>query len=97
MLKDKIGLFVIELMGNGISSRAVLKKGTLSFIEKSTIAGQCIYILDADRKVCNYAESGIWIENKLYTCNTEQNGRIMLPYIEGSRTSKAVLLHQGVA
>lgn len=38
-LKDKIGLFIIEFQGNGKMSRAVIKKGFLSLIHRSTAAG----------------------------------------------------------
>lgn len=38
-LAGKVGLFVVEFLGNGVSSRAVVKKGSLSLIHKSTSAG----------------------------------------------------------
>ena len=38
-LTGRVGLFIIEFVGNGKSSRAVIKKGSLSLIHKSTIAG----------------------------------------------------------
>jgi len=38
-LKDRVGLFIVELMGNGVSARAVIKKGSLSLVHRSTIAG----------------------------------------------------------
>ena len=38
-LDNRVGLFVIEFISNGFSSRAVIKKGSLSLITKSTIAG----------------------------------------------------------
>jgi len=38
-LKDKTGIFIIEMMGNGMSARAVIKKGSLSLVHRSTIAG----------------------------------------------------------
>ena len=80
-------------MGNGVCSRAIIKKGTLSYIEKPTIAGQCIYLLDCDRKVCCNAESGIWVDNSYYKCDISHNGKILIPYVESERAVKAVLLH----
>ena len=38
-LAGKVGLFIIEFLGNGVSSRAVVKKGSLSLIHRSTSAG----------------------------------------------------------
>jgi hypothetical protein len=48
-LTGKAGLFIIELIGNGTSARAVVKKGSLSLIHKSTVAGHYVTILDDDR------------------------------------------------
>jgi hypothetical protein len=45
-LNGKIGLFIVEFIGNGMSARAVIKKGSLSIIHKPTIAGHLAYILD---------------------------------------------------
>lgn len=46
-LTNKVGLFIVELIGNGVSARAVIKKGSLSFVHRSTVAGHLGYILDA--------------------------------------------------
>jgi hypothetical protein len=62
-LDDRIGLFVIEMISNGYSSRAVIKKGSLSLITKSTIAGQYCYILDENRLICTGDKTGMWYEN----------------------------------
>jgi len=35
-LKGKIGLFIIEIQGNGKMSRAIVKKGSLTLIHRST-------------------------------------------------------------
>lgn len=51
-LNDKVGLFIIEFLGNGRSARAVIKKGSLSLIHRSTIAGHMAYILDDDKQIC---------------------------------------------
>ncbi len=98
-LKNKMGLFVIELIGNGRSSRAILKIGTLSVITRPTVAGQVCYILDGERKVCSHESTGIWMDSQYFKASVERGGRIMVPYLPsgGSRTSKAILLHQGLA
>ena len=38
-LNNKVGLFIIDFQGNGRSARAVIKKGSLSLIHRSTEAG----------------------------------------------------------
>lgn len=46
-LKGKVGTFIVELFGNGIKSRAVIKKGSLTLVYRSTESGHIAYILDA--------------------------------------------------
>jgi hypothetical protein len=50
-LDNIMGLFVIEFISSGYSSRAVIKKGTLSTIYRPTVTGQIAYILDDDREI----------------------------------------------
>lgn len=51
-LNGRVGLFIVEFVGNGRSARAVIKKGSLSLIFRSTVAGHLLYILDDDKKIC---------------------------------------------
>ncbi len=51
-LNNRVGLFIVEFMGNGVSARAVIKKGSLSLVHRSTIAGHLAYVLDENKKVC---------------------------------------------
>lgn len=48
-LKGKVGLFIIEFQGNGLMSRAVIKKGSLSLIHRSTTSGHMAFIIDSER------------------------------------------------
>ena len=42
-------IFIVEFVGNGRSARAVVKKGSLSLIYKSTVAGHLATIIDDNR------------------------------------------------
>ena len=77
-LTGKVGLFIVEFVGNGMSARAVIKKGSLSLIHKSTIAGHQATILDDDRQVCKGKGTGLWIDNKFFAA--KQDGSIFIPY-----------------
>lgn len=51
-LKDRVGLFIVEFIGNGMSARAVIKKGSLSLVVTDyTVGGQLCYILDEKRQI----------------------------------------------
>jgi len=79
-LKDRVGLFIIEFIGNGVNARAIVKKGSLSLLHKPTVAGHLAYILDEDKKICKGANTGIQFDGKYYESNAEKNGRIFIPY-----------------
>lgn len=61
-LNNKIGLFIVELIGNGVSARAVIKKGSLSLVHRSTVAGHLAYILDAQKNICACDKTGVWFD-----------------------------------
>jgi hypothetical protein len=60
------GLYVIELIGNGLSSRAIVQKGNLSLIHKNTIAGHFAFILDENKKICKGKYTGLYFDNNFY-------------------------------
>jgi hypothetical protein len=61
-----VGLFIIELIGNGMSARAILKKGSLSLIHKVGVAGHIGYILDENRKICKGPKTGLYFQDEYY-------------------------------
>ena len=68
-LKGKVGLFIVQLEGIGKMSRAIIKKGSLTFIHRDTAAGHIGYIIDADRNICKSDKTGVWIDKKFYKCD----------------------------
>ena len=57
-LTGRVGLYIVEFIGNGMSARAVVKKGSLSLIHKPTIAGHLAYILDENKLICRGGGDG---------------------------------------
>jgi len=55
------GVFIIEFIGNGVTSRAIIKKGKLILRERLTVAGHVYNILDENLNICAGSRSGIWI------------------------------------
>ena len=79
-LNNRVGLFIVDFQGNGRSARAVIKKGSLSLIHRSTEAGHQAYIIDDNRAICKGADRvGLWFNNKWYESNPE-SGVIFIPY-----------------
>lgn len=96
-LDNWVGLYVIEFISNGYSSRAVIKKGTLSLISKSTIAGHICYILDEDRNICSGEKTGIFFDNNYFKADSDKEGRIIIPYEKYEKSGKAILIHNNFA
>lgn len=94
-LDNRVGLFVIECIGNGYSSRAVVKKGTLSLVSRATAAGHVAYILDEDRNICRGRKTGIWFDENLW--EADEAGRILIPYTKHARSGKSILIHDEFA
>lgn len=93
-LKGKKGLFVVELLGNGHLSRAIIKKGSLSLIYRSHSMCQVCFIIDENQNVVSSEDekTGLWLDNKFYPSNKKENGAIYIPYSKGSNSSKNVIL-----
>ncbi|CAI2372903.1 unnamed protein product [Moneuplotes crassus] len=95
-IKKKPGIYVIDFISNGISSRAVIKKGNLTLIRKDIREGHECYILDENREICKEASTAIWFSDNFY--KADDDGKILIPYCKDSNEySKAVLLSKGIS
>jgi hypothetical protein len=63
------------LIGNGITSRTIIEKGSLSLINKFTIAGKFAFILNEEKEICKGYYTGLYFDNNFYKSDPE-NGRI---------------------
>lgn len=50
------------MQGNGQNSRAIVKKGSLSFIHRETEAGHIGHIIDNDKNIVMSENTGVWIQ-----------------------------------
>ncbi|CDW90653.1 UNKNOWN [Stylonychia lemnae] len=96
-LTGKIGLFIVEFIGNGMSCRAVIKKGSLSLIHKPTVAGHMVYILDEKKQICNGPKTGIYFDGQYFKANEEQGGKIFISYGKSALESKAIVMNNDFA
>jgi len=84
------GVFVVEFIGGGISSRALVRKGRLRFVERAGSAGHVFTVLDEDLRPVR--DASIWMGGREYP--PEKGGEIALPYAERPKT-EAVVLRRG--
>ncbi|MHC5054430.1 MAG: hypothetical protein ACYTKD_06910 [Planctomycetota bacterium] len=88
---DRRGVFAVEFIGNGESSRALVKKGELRFLERSGLAGHVFTVLDERNRVLKGAT--LWMDGHEYAA--AKDGKITVPYTEKPCRQKIVLTHEG--
>ena len=70
------GVYVVDFIGNGVSSRALIRKGMLSFATEMTAAGPVFDVYDWENERVKNAQ--VWVDGNAYTA--DENGRIYLPF-----------------
>jgi len=84
------GIFVIEFIGGGISSRALIRKGRLRFVERVGAAGQVFTVLDEDARPLK--DASIWLGGREYAA--EKDGTIAIPF-SAQPARESILLRHG--
>lgn len=70
------GVWVVELIGGGKSSRAVIRKGELTLLNRMVGQGQELTVLDEEYQAMPGAS--IWMREREYVC--DEKGRVLLPF-----------------
>lgn len=73
---NKPGIYVVDFIGNGQSSRALIRKGHLKHLVRTTPAGQSFTILDEQGQQVKNAS--IWLAGHEYTAGDD--GQISVPF-----------------
>jgi hypothetical protein len=83
------GIFVIEFIGGGISSRALIRKGRLRFLERVGAAGHVFTILDEESRPLK--DSSIWLGGREYPA--DKDGTIAIPFSDRPGRETIILRH----
>ncbi|MDA7535466.1 hypothetical protein N8528_00720 [Akkermansiaceae bacterium] len=86
-LEKRRGLWVVEFIGGGKSSRAVIRKGALGILNKTISKGELITVLDEKHQPVKGA--GIWLGERRYDCDDQ--GRTILPFSNNPGTRSIVV------
>ena len=84
------GVWVVDLIGAGRSSRALIRKGKLRPQVTVTPAGQAVRVIDEAGKAVN--DATVWLSGKQY--KGDESGVILLPYAS-SPGRKPLVLERG--
>ena len=86
-LTGKRGVWVIELIGGGRSSRALIRKGGLHYLSRQGVGGTVLSILDeADQPVRG---ASAWLAGREY--KADKHGGITIPYSTSPGTRAMIL------
>ena len=87
-LKGQRGAWVIEFIGGGKSSRALVRKGQWSLLQHTGAAGDMITVLDETRQPVK--DAVVWLEGRKFTPD-EKTGYIIVPLTKQPGTKSIVL------
>jgi len=83
----KRGVYVVEFIGGGKSSRALIRKGRLHHLVRTSTAGHVFTVLDdANRKLPN---ATLWLSGREY--KADKDGVITVPFTNSPQTESVIL------
>ena len=85
------GVFVIDFIGGGKSSRALIRRGRLSMVGKTTVAGQLFHVFDHNNQ--HVKDGEVWIAGNRYEAN--QDGVIIVPFTNRPSNQVAIISADG--
>ncbi len=92
-LKGKRGVWVVEFIGNGISSRALIRKEKLQHLARPTAAGTAITVLTQENQPAKHP--AVWFGGRKY--EPEGDKPILLPFTNQPGRTPLVLTDGDVA
>ncbi|MEP6670826.1 MAG: hypothetical protein ABJF10_16835 [Chthoniobacter sp.] len=87
-LKGQRGAWVIEFIGGGKSSRALVRKGQWSLQQRTGAAGDMITVLDEIRQPVK--DAVVWLDGRKYAPD-EKTGYILVPFAQQPGPSPIIL------
>lgn len=88
---NKAGVYVIDFIGNGQSSRVLVRKGKLRHLVRTSTAGHVFTVLDEQNR--HLKDAKIWLAGQEYLADKE--GRITVPFSATPGQAPVVLTHGG--
>ncbi len=101
---NKPGTYVVDFIGNGTSSRVVIRKGRLQYVVRTAAAGLIFNVLDEQRQIV--PDATLWLAGHEYQADgegdirvpfTNEPGRQAIILSAGGRSSLHFFEHQAEA
>ncbi len=84
------GTWVIEFVGNGVSSRAVIQKGSLTVLPRMSAAGHVLRVVDDTGAMV--ADAQVFCAGREFSADAA--GEIVVPFAPAS-TQRRIIVHRG--
>jgi hypothetical protein len=85
------GVFFVELIGNGVSSRAVIRKGFLRYVERLSVAGHVLRVVDESDAAVDHTRVSFRLGGHRFA-PVDASGDILVPFSSGSFPNVPVVL-----
>ncbi|MCA9070290.1 MAG: hypothetical protein KDA84_15255, partial [Planctomycetaceae bacterium] len=85
------GVFVVDFIGNGKSSRVLVRKGRLHYLVRTSVAGQVFTVLNEKNEIL--PDATLWMSGHEY--KADKSGEITVPFSNQPGTQRLVLCHAG--
>ena len=92
-LADRRGAWVIEFIGNGRSSRALVRKGRLQYLSEVTPAGVAVTVLTQDNQLAR--SPSVWFGGREYRPRKEADSSVILLPFSNQPGDQPVVLTDG--
>ena len=90
---DKPGVYIIDFIGNGRSSRALIRKGRLRHLVRTAPIGQVFTILNEKNE--QVKDASIWLSGHEYTPG--EDGLILVPFSANNSRQPIVISRDGLS
>ena len=87
-LKGRRGAWVVEFIGGGKSSRAVIRKGQWHLLQRIGPAGDMLTVLDETFQPVK--DAAVWLDGRRFTAD-EKSGAIIVPFTKEPGTQPVIL------
>ena len=97
LFPSKRGVFIVEFIGSGLSSRALIRIGALSLIRQVLSKGLLFHMIDEQKNICHSETTDIIVADKLFKPEPKLSHGILIPYSNTEINETAILRHEGYA
>ncbi|CCW71629.1 unnamed protein product [Phytomonas sp. Hart1] len=91
------GVYVVDFVGDGLSSRALIRVGALTVVRQLLSKGVLLHIVDEQKNICRGGATAIIVDNRALKPAEILHGGILVPFGEHPVDKTMVLLHDGFA